>query len=109
MIISQLRSLNPDLRNGILCAALRKVDAQKWNKTLEKYKTTEDKDEKAAILAGLGCASTKIAHTFLQLTLEEEPVIDIFSAMNSINADNAESFDVLINFINENIETIRKA
>ncbi|KYN14240.1 Aminopeptidase N [Trachymyrmex cornetzi] len=101
------KKLLPDLRRGILCAGLRNASAQIWNATLQKYKTTEDKDEKADILAGFGCATSKeTIQKFLALTLEKDSDIDIFAALNSICAGNAESFDILVEFINDNIETI---
>jgi len=89
---------------------LRNANAQIWNATLQKYKTIEDKDEKADILAGLGCATSKeIIQKFLALTLEKDSAIDIFAALNSICAGNAESFDILVEFINDKIETIHNA
>ncbi|XP_071569030.1 aminopeptidase N-like [Temnothorax nylanderi] len=102
--------LVPDLRSGILCAGLRNANLDTWNKTLEKYKTIQDKDEKADVLAGLGCAKSKeIANRFLKSSLEENSVVDVFAAMNSVCAGNAESFDVLIEFINTYIEDIQEA
>ncbi|KYN33599.1 Aminopeptidase N [Trachymyrmex septentrionalis] len=104
------KKLLPDLRRGILCAGLRNASAQIWNATLQKYKTTEDKDEKADILAGLGCATSKEnVQKFLALTLEKDSDIDIFAALNSICAGNHESFDILVEFINDKIETIHNA
>ncbi|XP_018399656.1 PREDICTED: aminopeptidase N-like [Cyphomyrmex costatus] len=103
------KKLLPDLRRGILCAGLRNASAQIWNEALQKYKTTKDKDEKADILAGLGCATSKeIVQKFLALTVEKDSHVDIFAVVNSIYAGNAESFDILVEFINDNIETIRK-
>ncbi|XP_024878007.1 aminopeptidase N-like [Temnothorax curvispinosus] len=102
--------LVPDLRSGILCAGLRNAEVDTWNKALEKYKTIQDKDEKADVLAGLGCAKSKeIANRFLKSSLEENSVVDVFAAMNSVCAGNPESFDVLIEFINTYIEDIQKA
>ncbi|XP_011050630.1 PREDICTED: aminopeptidase N-like [Acromyrmex echinatior] len=104
------KKLLPDLRRGILCAGLRNASPQIWNATLQKYKTTKDKDEKADILAGLGCATSKeTIQKFLALTLEKDSDIDIFAALNSICAGNAESFDILIEFIKDKIETIHNA
>ncbi|XP_011865488.1 PREDICTED: uncharacterized protein LOC105560735 [Vollenhovia emeryi] len=103
------KNLSPDLRSGIICAGLRKAEYETWNTTLQKYKSSKDKDEQADILAGLGCASKETAQKFLALTLEESPDVDIFAAMNSICDGNAETFDILVQFINDNIEKVHKA
>ncbi|XP_025986513.2 aminopeptidase N [Solenopsis invicta] len=99
-----------DIRSGILCAGLREASAETWNKTLTKYKSVTDNDEKRDILAGLGCTTAnEIIQRFLDLSIEKDPVIDVFATMNSIAAGNAKSFEILINFINNNIEKIQKA
>jgi len=97
------------MKNGILCAGSRKADEETWKKILGKYTTTKDEDEKADLLAALGCASKENAKIFLALTLEKDPIVDIFAAINSIYAGNPESSDILIEFINNNIEKIQKA
>jgi len=75
---------------------------------LEKYKNITDIDEKADILAGLGCiASEKVINEFLELTLEKSDLL--FDAINSICMGNAASFNVLMKFIVQNIETIQHA
>ncbi|KAL6262279.1 hypothetical protein P5V15_007374 [Pogonomyrmex californicus] len=105
------KNLDVNLRSGILCAALRNTEKnrEKWNKVVEKYKNTEDKTEKAELLAALGCAKTKgIPEAFLELTLQNEPVVNIFDAMNSISMGNAGSFDILMKFINDNIKKIEE-
>lgn len=97
------------MRSGILCAGLRDTDANIWSKTVYKYKNSTDKNEKADILAGLGCVSNiEIVQNFLELTTEEDSAIDIFDAMNSICAGNAKSFNILLNFVNNNTEIIQK-
>lgn len=103
-----LYRLSPDLKSGILCAALRNADEATWNKSLTTYVSSENKYEKEDILAGLGCVkSEKIIKTFLALTLEKNPHVSIFNAINSINAGNAKSFDILIDFIQKNIDKIK--
>ncbi|RLU27241.1 hypothetical protein DMN91_001042 [Ooceraea biroi] len=97
-----------DYRSTLLCAGLRKADEQTWNKTLEKYETTADKDEQNEILAGLGCVTNeKIVNTFLESTLEKDSGISVFDAMNSVARGNPASFNLLIGFINTNLKTIR--
>lgn len=57
----------------------------------------------------LGCVrNRKVIETFLQLSLEDESVIDFFEALKTIFKNNYASFDVLVDFIFENIEEIRK-
>ncbi|EFN87059.1 aminopeptidase N [Harpegnathos saltator] len=101
------KKLPADLRDVILCAGLRYADQHRWNVTLEKYKNTNDESEKAAILNGLGCVqSKKIIETFLDLSLEDKPDIGIFETLNTIYSNNAGCFDILMDFINKNIEKI---
>lgn len=90
--------LPPDLKNGIICAGLRKGKAETWNKVAEKYKKNEE--EQANILTGLGCASKEIANAFLNSTIGKDSIIDVFSAMNTIAERNAEAFEILLDFIN---------
>ncbi|XP_072748201.1 aminopeptidase N [Anoplolepis gracilipes] len=104
------KQLSPDLKKGIICAGLRKEDITTWKKAEQKYRNSKDKDEQAEILAGLGCTtSDDITNTFLNLSIGENPITDIFSVMNSIATGNAQSFDILLNFINTHSEEIQKA
>lgn len=103
------RRMPIDLRDGIICAGLRKADQATWNTTLEMYRNSTDEKEKAAILKGLGCVqSEEIIETFLQLSLDDKAVINIFDAMNTICQNNPGSFDLLLDFMRNNFEVIRK-
>lgn len=95
------------MKNGIICAGLRKGNAETWKKIAEKYKT--NKEEQANILTGLGCASKEIANKFLNSTIEKDHITDIFSAMNTIAERNAEAFEILLQFVNAHIKEIQKA
>jgi len=95
------------LKIGIICAGLRKGKEETWKKIVEKYKKYEE--EQANILTGLGCASKEIANKLLNSTIEKDPIIDIFSAMNTIAERNAEAFEILLDFINAHIKEIQKA
>lgn len=104
-----VRRLPMDLRSGILCAGLRNTDEKTWNMTLERYLGSTNEDEKAAILNGLGCVTSEnITKKFLALTIEDNPVVNIFDALASIYTGNSASFDVLIEFIQKNMEKIQK-
>lgn len=97
------------MRSAIICAGLRNADVDAWIKAVEKYKNSKDNNERADILLGLGCAkSEEIINKFLNLTIEENPNINTFSAINSIFEGNVQSFNILLDFINEHIETIKK-
>lgn len=96
-----------DLRNGILCAGIRNADQETWNKTLDKYTSTKDSDKKAEILNILGCAtSEEIVQNFLLLSIEEDHVIDVFTTLDTIYEHNLGCFDIVIDFILENIDKI---
>lgn len=99
--------LSPDLKNGIICAGLRKGNEETWEKIVEKYKNNTD--EQANILTGLGCASKDIVNKFLNSTIEKDPIIDILSAMSTIADRNAEAFEILLNFTNAHIQEIQEA
>ncbi|KMQ91241.1 aminopeptidase n [Lasius niger] len=104
------KKLSPDLKREIICAGLRKADAETWNKAVEKYKKSNDVDERLDILLGLGCATSKeIIKNFLDLTIKEDPFTDTLSALDSIFEGNAGSFDSILDFINEHIEITKKA
>jgi len=97
-----------DYRADVLCAGLRKADVQTWKNTLGKYQTTTDEDEKNDILTALGCVKDKkIIMEFLESTLEKNPVINVFNALNSVRQGNPASVDLLIEFIANNIDNIR--
>ncbi|XP_014472136.1 PREDICTED: aminopeptidase N-like [Dinoponera quadriceps] len=94
-----------DMREGVLCAGLRHADQNTWNKTLNKYEGAAE-DEKKMILNGLGCSqSNKILRIFLEESLKRDNM-DIFKTLNAICMNNAGSFDIIINFLNENIDQI---
>ncbi|XP_029666932.1 aminopeptidase N-like [Formica exsecta] len=101
------KKLSPDLRRGIICAGLRKANAETWQNTLKKFQDSTDIDERGDILNGLGCASMENIDKLLNSTIEENAK-DIFSVMNSIAAGNAKSFDALLDFINKHINEIKK-
>ncbi|XP_070160927.1 aminopeptidase N [Polyergus mexicanus] len=101
------KKLSPDLRRGIICAGLRKGDADTWQKTLKKFQDSIDINERGDILSGLGCASMENVDKLLSSTIKENAK-DIFSVMSSIAAGNAKSVDALLDFINKYIEEIKK-
>lgn len=95
------------MKNGIICAGLRKAKAETWEKITEKYKKAS-KEDQTNILAGLGCASKEIANKFLNSTIEKDPITDTFSAMSTIAERNAEAFEILLQFVDTHIKEIRK-
>ncbi|XP_032684080.1 aminopeptidase N-like [Odontomachus brunneus] len=97
-----------DLQYGILCAGVRQADQKTWNTTLEKYKNSTDPNEKVMIWNALGCAQHKeVIQTFLEVSLQDKiEDIDIFDTINIIATNNYKSFDVVMDFIFENIEEI---
>lgn len=108
-MITGICRLPIDLRNGILCAGLRTTSDKALIELAQKKldDKTIEKDEKADILAGLGCiTSEEFINQFLNSTLETDLFLD---ALNSVVTGNAASFDVLIQFITENIGKIQNA
>jgi hypothetical protein len=107
MMIIGIHRLPTDLRRGILCAGLRTANNETMKKALNKYINSTDEDEKADILGGLGCITSKeIINEFLLLTFEKDL---LFDALNSVCTGNAASFNVIMKFIVQNIEKIKNA
>lgn len=96
------------MKDGTICAGLRKGNEETWEKVVEKYKKVNTEEQKS-ILNGLGCASKDIANKLLNSTIEKDPIIDIFSAMYTIADRNADAFEILLNFTNAHIKEIQTA
>lgn len=79
-----------------------------WNNTLEVYKNATDASEKTAIYNALGCVQNKeVIQTFLKLSLEKNKTIGLLETMYTIASNNLGSFDILIDFIDDNVDTIK--
>ncbi|XP_017767299.1 PREDICTED: aminopeptidase N-like [Eufriesea mexicana] len=102
-------SLDVNLKNNILCAALRSANSSAWNETLKTLSSTKDEDERKSLLSVLACSeSLEILENYLLLSLEENPPVPFHTAVQNVVSEHPSGVDIALKILINKYEGIKQ-
>lgn len=99
--------LDANLKNNILCAALRNSNAEVWNRTSNVVKNILDEDERNNLSPILACSSSsEILKNYLLQTLEKNSSLSFSTVYRNIINEHPSGVDIVLNVLNDKYETL---